>query len=176
MEGEDTMNKIFGYHAKNLKTMEGHEGLIMRGVIMRGRTHIAEFFNDGNGGMTEFTTSVPNDIFEQLGDDLAKKYKEIGVEADNSKLGWYSAFDILIDDLVMLDSVRGEYRGIKKKNKWKDIYISFYSHKDKRLGFMLGGIYTSQPTRPKNEYKDEESFFLGTFDATKGIDIVGVAE
>ena len=167
------MNKMFGYHIKGLQTMDGHEGLVMRGVVMRGRTHIAEFFNDGNGGMTDFTASVPSDIFAQLADDLAKKYKEIGVDVDNSMLGWSSAFDMLIDDLIMLDSVRGEYKGVKKKNKWNGVYISFYSHKDARLGFMLGGIYTNRPLRPKNGYKDEESFYLGTFDPAKSINIVG---
>ncbi len=170
------MNKVFGYHIKGLKTMEGHEGLIMRGTIMSGRTAVADFFNDGNGGMTDFDILVPNDVFMDMDKQLTAQYEKIGVMKPDaeSSLGWTSAWDFLIDDIMYINDLKKSAKSHAKKKGWDGGYVSVFSHKDERLGFLLGGMYSKTPCRDGRAVGyGSESFYLGSFSIGTDINITG---
>ena len=162
------MNKLFGFHISKLQTMEGLEGYIARGRIMHGKTPVADFFNDGNGGSTDFHVIVPKGVFDELEGHLAKQYAKIGIE-----IRYMSPFEFLIDDYISIDGLRKEAKKVGKKRGWKETIVSLFSHKDEHLGFILDGVYGNAPCREGKfaGYGSAEAYYLGSFDASKDINV-----
>lgn len=107
------MVKVFGYHVKDLQEMDGREGMIRRGTIMKGRKAIAEFFDDGNGGMVDYTPLAGNEAFTEMQFDIARQYAAFGIIVDKHS-DFVRPSDFLVDDISML---RDAEKAAKREKK-----------------------------------------------------------
>lgn len=173
------MNTMFGYNVSKLQVMDGHDGYIMRGIIRRGKTPIAEFFNDGNGGQTEYTLFVKNDVFDAMASALADQYAKIGVDAPKrgqASLGFGSAFDYLIDDIIALNDMSKGVKKFAKKKGLSRAFASVISAMDKNLGsYLLNCVYSNTPLGKEyfHTFSDDDTYYLGTFASGDEINVVG---
>ena len=70
------MVSVNGFSVKNIKTMQGMEGIAMSGALYLCNKKVADFIDDGNGGMMEFypVNSMLFDFAKQKVDEIYESY------------------------------------------------------------------------------------------------------
>lgn len=126
MKGVGWMITLFGYSLKGFKSMLGTDGYVMRGTIMKGQNPIAEFFDEGRGGMVMYTPLVSRDEFAMEQFAVAGAYQKLGfkqVSADNVVV---TPFDWLISDIAnLMDAAKSA-----KRRKYKNPSVYVYTRDD----------------------------------------------
>lgn len=76
--------KMHGYTVKNMKTMNGRNGVIWQCKIYKGKDLVVEAFNDGNGGCTDMDYADKNSDLAKEFKQLAESLSEFNFEQDGS--------------------------------------------------------------------------------------------
>ena len=174
------MVAMFGFNIRGLKVMGGSNGYAMSGTIRRGKTPVAKFYNNGDGGQTEYELFVKDDVFDTMAAVLADRYAEIGVNAPSRGLasrGFGSAFDILIDDIASLNGFKKDAKRYAKKKGLSKAFVSIGCFRNKDFGnaVLLDGLISEEPAGKKffHGRGDGDAYFLGSFASDEEIDVTG---
>ncbi len=166
------MNSIFGYSVSKLKTMDGHEGLIMSGDLKFGKKKLANFFDDGNGGMMMFDkymSYASEDEWKAVNEDIARQYNLFGIANIKTEGMFTSPVEWLVNDLVALDH---SVKSAKRKRGGVLIYIEKLKlHNFENIGF---GVCRSLkiPKTVLNEYmKKYNGRSPVVYDCANGVNI-----
>ena len=119
------MIKVNGFNLKGFKSMEGHDGYIMRGTLMKNGKAVTDFFDDGYGGGMCFEES--NKRLEPLINEVFALYNKNGlINLDEKKdEKFYKSFILenLVNDVAgFQDSVK-DARKLAKKHGTKDAIV-----------------------------------------------------